>query len=315
MSDTVIICEKPSQARSLQKALGSRYGKILPARGHILTLKEPDDVREDWKEWSSELLWPGKFYEKKPVADTRSMLNAIKTAAQSAKRIIIATDCDREGMLIGGEIVDHINFRGEVLRAIFNAEDPKSLQDAFKKLEPAENHHGLYMSGQAREQADQISNLSLTRTATVSLKAPGTKGAIGIGRVKTPVLGIICARELEIKNFVPQDMFEIDALTKVSAGELTLSCSRLPKSLIKEQEAEAEADEDEEELTGDDAAALADADSMVGRILRKDIAEKLKSAVVGFKGPLRSKAERKKQGPPKLFDLTAMQSACSSKFS
>ncbi|RMJ20412.1 hypothetical protein PHISP_08718, partial [Aspergillus sp. HF37] len=89
---------------------------------------------------------------------------------------------------------------------------------AFAKVEDNSTYLGRYMAGQAREQADQISNLSMTRAATVTLKAPGTTGAIGVGRVKTPVLAIVCKRELEIENFKPEDMFEIDAETKVAAG-------------------------------------------------------------------------------------------------
>jgi DNA topoisomerase-3 len=309
VSKSVVICEKPSQAKAIKAAVGSRYGVVLPARGHILTLKEPDDVREDWKDWSATLLWPGKFYEKVPVADTRRMLNEIRDAARDADTIIIATDCDREGQLIGGEIVDYIGFRGVVKRAIFNAEDPKSLQESFAKLHPNEKFHGLYMAGQAREQADQVTNLSLTRTATVTLKPPGQKGAIGIGRVKTPVLGIVCKREREILDFKPRDLFEIDAQVRVAAGDLTLTCARLPASVVKEEEP----DQVEEELEADEEALEA-ADPLRGRILKREHADGLAQAAKGFTGPISLKSERKRQGPPRLFDLTALQSAASARF-
>ncbi|MEY8802109.1 DNA topoisomerase [Leisingera sp. XS_AS12] len=313
MSSSIVICEKGKQAQAIKRAVGSKFGQVLPAQGHILTLKEPDEVREEWAgKWRPGLLWPGRFYEKKPVPETKAKLDAIRSAARSASRIIIATDCDREGQLIGDEIVEYLGFRGEVLRCIFNAEDPKSLQQAFANLRPNSEFRGLYMSGQAREQADQTTNLSLTRTATACLKDPGSRGAIGIGRVKSPVLGIICKRELEIENFQPQDMFEVDALTSVAAGAFTLTCSKLPKSLLKEQIEDAE-DEDEEELT-EDQAALQEQENTSGRIMKRDIAEGLRAAVVGFKGDLRSKSEKKRQGPPKLFDLTALQSTASSKF-
>lgn len=309
MPRTLVICEKPSQARAIMKAVGKEYGDVLSARGHILTLKTPDDVRDEWKSWTTDLLWPGKFYDKKPVSDTRSLLTAIKDKAKSAERIIIATDCDREGQLIGGEIVDYIGFKGEVLRAIFNAEDPKSLREAFAKARPNSEFAGLYAAGQAREQADQISNLSLTRTATVILKAPGQKGAIGIGRVKSPVLGIVCRRELEIEGFKPQDLFEIDADVAITAGELVLTCSRLPFSLVQ-QEAAAEGDDAEEELD----EALAEEENLRGRIMKKEIAEALSKVAKGFKGPVKSNSRRAKQSPPKLFDLTALQSAASARF-
>jgi DNA topoisomerase-3 len=306
---SVVICEKPSQARAIKAAVGSRYGTVLPARGHILTLKEPDEVRADWKDWSATLLWPGKFYEKTPVADARRFLNDIRAAAADADTIIIATDCDREGQLIGGEIVDYIGFRGVVKRAIFNAEDPKSLQQAFANLHPNEKFHGLYMAGQAREQADQVTNLSLTRTATVTLKPPGQKGAIGIGRVKTPVLGIVCKREKEILEFKPRDLFEIDADVRVAAGELRLTCARLPDSVVKEEDPEPV----EEDLEADEEALEA-ADPLRGRILKREHADGLAAAAKGHKGPIEARAEKKRQGPPKLFDLTALQSAASARF-
>lgn len=311
MAKTVVICEKASQAKAIKAAVGSRYGVVLPASGHILTLKEPDDVRDEWKTWSTELLWPGKFYEKKPVDRTRKMLNDIRLAASDADTIIIATDCDREGQLIGGEIVDHIGFKGKVYRAIFNAEDPKTLQQSFSNLHPNEDFYGLYMAGQAREQADQVTNLSLTRAATVSLKAPGSKGAIGIGRVKTPVLGIVCKREEEIENFKPRDMYEIDADAFVASGGFQLTCNKLPKSLVKEDAPEV--DEEEDDLEADEEALQA-ADPLLGKIMKREIAEGLASAAKGYKGQIRLDQSKRKQGPPKLFDLTALQSAASSRF-
>ena len=311
MGKSVVICEKPSQAKAIRAAVGTRYGEVLPARGHILTLKEPEEVRADWKDWSATLLWPGKFYEKVPVPDARKFLNDIRAAAADAETIIIATDCDREGQLIGGEIVDYIGFRGTVKRAIFNAEDPKSLQEAFANLHPNERFRGLYMAGQAREQADQATNLSLTRTATVTLKPPGQKGAIGIGRVKTPVLGIVCKREMEILDFKPRDLYEVDAEVRVAAGPLTLTCARLPASVVKEEEPDP--DPTDEELEADEEALEA-ADPLRGRILKREYADGLAQASKGVSAPVSVKSERKRQGPPRLFDLTALQAAASARF-
>lgn len=309
---SLVICEKPSQARSIRAAVGSQYGEVLSAVGHILTLKEPNEVREEWAgAWAPGLLWPGGFYEKKVSPQTKQYFDAIKKAARTATEILIATDCDREGQLIGGEIVEFLNFQGKVYRVIFNAEDPKSLREAFAKKRPNEEFRGLYDAGRAREQADQASNLSLTRTATVILKAPGSKGAIGIGRVKSPVLGIVCKREDEIINFKPQDYFEVDASVTAPSGSVTLSCARLPASLLREQDGARE--DDEEELDENDAA-LEEVEPLRGKILKREIADALATAVKGASGPLRAKAERKRQGPPKLFDLTALQSAASAKF-
>src|SRR4029077_8284500 len=114
----------------------------------------------------------------------------------------LATDCDREGQLIGQEILEHYMYRGEVMRVLFTAQDSQTIRDAFGQAKPNTEYSRLYAAAVARRQADQIYNLSLTRTATVLL-GRGTRRVIGGGRVKTPTLAIVCKRELEIRNFVP----------------------------------------------------------------------------------------------------------------
>jgi DNA topoisomerase-3 len=109
-----------------------------------------------------------------------------------------------------------------VRRALFTAQDPKTLQQAFARLKPNAELRPLYEAAVARQQADQIFNLSLTRTATKTLLAPGVRGVIGIGRVKTPMLAIVCLRELEIRSFQPEDYFEIVATATVAGGSFPM---------------------------------------------------------------------------------------------
>ena len=58
MTDQIVITEKSSQAKDVRAAVGSRYGAVLPAKGHLLDLCEPEDVNPAWKRWSSVLLRP-----------------------------------------------------------------------------------------------------------------------------------------------------------------------------------------------------------------------------------------------------------------
>lgn len=205
----LIITEKTSQARDLRAALGERFGQILPAEGHLLRLAEPHEVNAAWKSWACELLKPDDLYPTKSATEGNkpAKLKAIAAALVRCDRVILATDCDREGQLIGQEILEHLRYRGTVERALFTAQDPKSLRQAFDKLKPNRELHPLYEAAVARQQADQIFNLSLTRTATRTLLAHGVKGVIGIGRVKTPTLAIVCLRELEIRNLVPSRLW------------------------------------------------------------------------------------------------------------
>ena len=275
---TLIITEKSSQAKDLRAALGDRFGQILPAEGHLLRLAEPEEVNAEWKHWSCVLLKPDGLYPTRPVVEGNkpSKLRAISAALKSCDQVILATDCDREGQLIGQEILDHLGYRGRVQRALFTAQDPKTLQQAFARLKPNGELRPLYEAAVARQQADQIFNLSLTRTATKTLLSPGVRGVVGIGRVKTPTLGIVCLRELEIRNFRPEDYFEIVATATVAGG--TFSMHHAP------------------------AASH--------RITDRLKAEAIARAATGYRGPLGVSVEHRRQGPPRLFDLPALQKTC-----
>jgi len=158
---TLIITEKASQAKDLRAAFGARFGQILPAEGHLLRLAEPEEVNAAWKSWSCVVLKPDGLYPTRPAAggNKPAKLKAIAAALKTCDDVILATDCDREGQLIGQEILDHLGYRGRVRRALFTAQDPKTLQQAFARLKPNQEMRPLYEAAVARQQADQIFKL------------------------------------------------------------------------------------------------------------------------------------------------------------
>src|SRR5215212_382262 len=279
---TVIIAEKGSQARDIRAAIGDRRGRVLPAEGHLLRLAEPEEVDPAWQRWSFALLKPESLYPTKldRSGNKPAKFKVIQQALKSASRVIIATDCDREGQLIGQEILEHVKFKGEVLRAIFTAQDPTTLRQAFSNLKPNAEYRHLYAAAVARQQADQIFNLSLTRAATKALVPVGVRGVIGIGRVKTPTLAIVCRRELEIRDFKPEDYFEVVATATVPGGTFQLRHAPPPAKRIKS----------------------------------RPQAEAIAAAAEGFCGPLSVKVEARRQAPPRLFDLPALQKTCSQRW-
>ena len=279
MTDQIVITEKTSQAKDVRAAVGSRYGDILPAEGHLIDLLEPEDVVPEWKRWSPILLRPEGLYGTRPAVggNKAAKLKAIREALRTAKRVWLATDCDREGQLIGQEILEHYNYRGQVMRVLFTAQDFQTIRDAFGHARPNSEYARLYAAAVARRQADQIYNLSLTRTATVIL-GRGARGVIGVGRVKTPTLAIVCKRELEIRTFVSITYFEIVATAKVASGEFKMRHAPQEK------------------------------------ILKREIADSVVNAAQGFEGPLGVRVEDKRQGPPKLHDLPSLQKLCASRF-
>jgi len=277
--EQIVITEKTSQAKDVRAAVGSRYGDILPAEGHLFDLLEPEDVVPAWKRWSPILLRPDGLYDTRPATggNKAAKLKAIREALRSAKRVWLATDCDREGQLIGQEILEHYKYHGEVMRVLFTAQDSRTIRDAFGRAKPNAEYGRLYAAAVARRQADQIYNLSLTRAATVIL-GRGARGVIGVGRVKTPTLAIVCQRELEIRYFVPVAYFEVVATAKVAGGQFQMRHS--PQD----------------------------------RIVRREIAEDVVKAAEGFEGALAVRVEDKRLGPPKLHDLPSLQKLCGSRF-
>src|SRR5258707_9784709 len=275
---TLITTENPREAKDLRAFFGDLFGKILPAEGHLLRLAEPEEINSEWKRWSCTLLKPDGLYPTRPVADGNkpSKLKAIATALKSCDQVILATDCDREGQLIGQEILDHLGYRGRVQRALLTAQDPKTLRQAFAQLNPNVELRLLYEAAAARQQAAQIFNLSLTRTATQTLLRPGVRGVIGIGRVKTPTLAIVCLREIEIRDFRIEDYFEIVATAKVEGGTFLMR----------------------------------HAPATNHRITDRARAEAIARAAAEYKGPLGVSVEHRHQGPPRLFDLPALQKTC-----
>jgi DNA topoisomerase-3 len=279
LPDQIVITEKTSQAQDVRAAIGSRYGDVLPAEGHLFDLLEPEDVVPAWKRWSPILLRPEGLYGTRPAegGNKAAKLKVIREALRTAKRVWLATDCDREGQLIGQEILEHYEYRGQVMRVLFTAQDSQTIRDAFGRAKPNIEYARLYAAAVARRQADQIYNLSLTRTATVIL-GQGARRVIGVGRVKTPTLAIVCKRELEIRNFVPLAYFEILATAKVAGGQFQMR--HAPQD----------------------------------RIVKREIAQDVVKAAEDFEGALAVRVEDKRQVPPKLHDLPSLQKLCGSRF-
>lgn len=281
---SIVITEKPDQARDVAAAVRSSYGQILPASGHIIRTKLPGEQDPAWKSWTYDLLMPSNgaydFVPDDSSSFKKKSLDAILRALKSADTVYIATDCDREGQLIGQEILVYAGFKGKVFRVMFTATDQVTIQKAFQAAKPNSHWQSLYDAGFARLQGDQIYNLTLTRVATKALGDPTAKKAIGIGRVKTPTLGIVCARELEIANFKPEDYFDVTALieSRDVAGKpakVLLSTSR-----------------------PDDR-----------RIATKVEADLIEQAARKFVGPLNVETKRQNVKPPRPYDLPSLQIA------
>lgn len=292
----VLIAEKAKVAKLLRSRFGLSLGRVVTASGHLFELQEPHEVNPEWRRWSAELLRPASGHypvrfrmEKRAGAEptdekAKRLYGEIRTAARSARRIYVVTDPDREGEGIGGDILRwlerDLGQRWEVLRVLPLAADEASLRRAVEAARPIAEFRGLYQAYRARQLADQIVNLSLTRAASELLReavGEGRAPPLSIGRVLTPTMGIVVRRERGIRTFVPRDYFHPWVEVENDAG-----CVRLvhrPK--------------DDE------------------RIWERRQARAIAEGMHGWTGAIRASTERKRHAPPRLFRQSTLNKEAS----
>lgn len=226
---TVILAEKPSQARDIAKVIGVKSSqdgfleltngwKVTYAFGHLLELAEPQEYNATWGgRWSWEQLpMIPSAWKSNPVKERSKQLKLIKSLLSDAKTCILATDAGREGELIGREILDHCKFRGEVKRFWTSSLTPADIKKALDNLKPGAATEPLWQAAVARSHSDWLLGIGGTRAASLAAKVRGDY--FPLGRVKTPTLAMVVRRDLEIAGFGAKKYFELEALVRTAKG-------------------------------------------------------------------------------------------------
>ncbi len=226
MARTLIISEKADAGRRIAYFLSDGKSKqkrskglnfieyddtengfyLVPLSGHIVELDFPNSLK-DWKmETLKDLIKSDLIHNVKNKTAHESLTHM----ASMVDTVVVATDYDREGELIGKEALDIIKsqskFRGKIYRAKFSALTGREIKDAFNNFIDVD--YNLADSAGAREEIDLYWGAVLTRFFSLITKRLG-KNFLSIGRVQTPTLAIIVRREEEIENFVPEKFWEI----------------------------------------------------------------------------------------------------------
>lgn len=182
---------------------------VVGLRGHIITLDYP----KEHTRWSlaklPELVWVDP--QRKVDKDAKPIGDAIKKLAKKATRVIVATDFDREGELIGVEALDlvhEVNPDVEIKRARFSALTKEDVTRAFQHLTDVDTK--LAASAHARQVVDLAWGAALTRFLSIAAGQRG-KDFLSVGRVQSPTLALIVDREKEIRAFQPVAYWEVEA--------------------------------------------------------------------------------------------------------
>lgn len=226
---TVILAEKPSQARDIAKVIGIKASqggvielvngwKVTNAFGHLLELAEPQAYDESWGgrwSWAQQPMLPTRW-KSVPVKDRVLQLRLIKGLLSTADTCILATDAGREGELIGREILEYCKFKGTVKRFWTSSLTEVDIRRALDNLKPNAATLPLYEAGLARSHSDWLLGIPVTRAATLAAKVRGDY--FPVGRVKTPTLAMVVRRDLEIASFGAKTYFELEALVRTARG-------------------------------------------------------------------------------------------------
>jgi DNA topoisomerase-3 len=226
MPSTLVIAEKPSVGRDLTRVLPGPFTKhegylegpehiVTWAVGHLVQLADPDEYDERFKKWRMADLpiVPDRF--KLVVRDERSkkQMTVVKRQLDrdDVELVVNACDAGREGELIFAYLFEKAGTKKPVMRLWLNSMTTEAIREAFGALRPGTELATLEAAARSRSEADWIVGMNATRAATIRLRS-SFDGAVSLGRVQTPTLAILARREQEIRDFVPEPYWIVDAV-------------------------------------------------------------------------------------------------------
>lgn len=214
---SLVLAEKPSVGKELARVLGCKAGRdgylegdkyvVTWALGHLVTLADPDVYQKSWEKWDMEQLPmlpdPMKLVV---IGQTSRQYKLVQSLMKRSdiQELIIATDAGREGELVARWIMTKAGWNKPARRLWISSQTDKAIREGFRKLRPAKEYDDLYRSAKARAEADWLVGLNVTRALTCKYNAQ-----LSAGRVQTPTLALITAREDEIKRFVPKEYYSV----------------------------------------------------------------------------------------------------------
>ncbi|SHL25463.1 DNA topoisomerase-3 [Chitinophaga jiangningensis] len=281
----VCIAEKPSVARDIATVIGATQRKdgyyegngfqVTWTFGHFCTLKEPHDYYEQWKYWRLEdlpMIPPSFGIKLTENSGVEKQFKVIEQLVQQCEEVINCGDAGQEGELIQRWVLLKAKCTAPVKRLWISSLTEEAIRNGFQQLKDSEQYNNLYAAGSARAIGDWLLGMNATRLFTKKF-AVG-KVVLSIGRVQTPTLAMIVARQKEINAFVSEEYWELKTIYRET--EFTATIERL-KNIEKANKGLAYLKEHPFEITSFE---------------RKE----------------------GKEGNPRLYDLTALQVDANKKF-
>ena len=282
----LVIAEKPSVGRDIARVLHCNKktntyieGKdyiVTWALGHLVTLADPEQYGEQYKTWNMDTLpMLPEHWKLVVIKQTGRQFHAVKELIfrKDVSDIIIATDAGREGELVARWILNKAGNQKPLKRLWISSVTDKAIREGFQNLRPGKSYEPLYRAAVARAQSDWVVGINATRALTCKYNAQ-----LSCGRVQTPTLAMIAAREEEIRTFKPVPYYGL----KAAVGGITFTWT--------------------------------DARSGSSRSFDKDRIQAIKQASAPSLLVTDVRKKLKKTFAPALYDLTALQREANQKF-
>jgi DNA topoisomerase-3 len=282
---TVCIAEKPSVAADIARIIGAtarRDGyyegngyQVTWTFGHLCELKMPEDYTPMWRPWSLSALpmIPPKFgIRLKEDQGVKNQFAVIERLFQAADTIVNCGDAGQEGELIQRWVMQKARVNCPVKRLWISSMTDEAIREGFSNLKDQGEYQSLYLAGLSRAVGDWLLGINATRLYTI--KYGQNRQVLSIGRVQTPTLALIVARQKEIDNFKPEPYWVLATVYRDTTFTATKG-----KFTSKEE--------------GEQAFA-----TIEGRPFEVTKVEK----------------KQGKEQPPQLYDLTSLQVDCNRKF-
>ncbi|WP_285163000.1 DNA topoisomerase III [Shewanella goraebulensis] len=301
------IAEKPSLGRAIADVLPKPHkkgdGYIMTANGdcvswcvgHLLEQAEPDAYDPAYKSWQlAHLPIVPEQWKLKPKSKTRSQLSTLKKLIKQASSLVNAGDPDREGQLLVDEVISHSGVKADKIaqtqRLLISDLNPSAVKRALGQMRTNKEFVPLSTSALARSRADWLYGMNMTRAYTIQGKKVGYQGVLSVGRVQTPVLGLVVRRDEEIANFVPKPFYEVLAHLLTEQNE-SFTAKWKPSEACQPYM-------DEE-----------------GRVLAKGLAENVVGRISNQSAEVTQiEAKSKRQNPPLPYSLSALQIDAAKRF-
>lgn len=218
----LFIAEKPALGAVIAEALGGavRHDGYIQCGndavtwcvGHVLELAPPEEHDPAYAKWNlSDLPLKMRPHKLRPKQTTEKQFNVIKRLISQSQVLAHAGDCDDEGQLLIDEVISYCNAKQPVMRVLINDLNISAAKKALENMKNNSEFYGLSQKALARSIGDQLYGFNMTRAYTLAAQAKnGGKQVLSVGRVQTPILGLIVTRYLANKDHKASYFYSIN---------------------------------------------------------------------------------------------------------